>query len=342
MADLPALSGPRGRAILYGGGGALGHAVRLVLIPAELLFRVASRAYHGAYDRGLLPAVSVAVPVISVGNLTVGGAGKTPFVRWLIDELVAHGRRPAVLHGGYADDEPALHRLWHPSTPVHADRNRVGAAGRAIAAGADALVLDDAFQHRRIARDLDIVLVAAERWLPRPPLLPRGPWREPPVALRRADVLVITRKVVGPDAAERAEVGARRWFDGLIARAWLRPAGWSRPGKAMAGPGGTAAPDDALLVAGIAEPEAFLANARSAGARIADVALFADHHAYTREDAEALRTRAAARPVVTTAKDAIRLQRVAPDLDLRVLEQELVLEQGLDALRAAIRRAFER
>ena len=191
----------------------------------------AMTARNVLYDRGLFRSYRLPRPVISVGNLTTGGTGKTPVVRWLVRVLRRRGWTPGILHGGYAEDEPALHRAWFPDLPVVADRDRLRGAGRAMEMGADVLVLDDAFQHRRIGRDLDIVLVAAEAWGRTARLLPRGPYREPPSALRRADLVVVTRRTA--TAARAAQV---EWDVGRIsgrptarlhldARRWIRPDG---------------------------------------------------------------------------------------------------------------------
>src|SRR5688572_14246190 len=144
-----------------------------MLAPFEQLYGGVIKLRNAAYDRGMFPVERVAVPVLSVGNIVAGGAGKTPVVRWLVEQLLARGRRPAILHGGYGMDEPKLHQQWHPEVTVIAERDRVAAARLAVDGGADVIVMDDGFQHRRLARDLDIVLVTADsdNWN----LLPRGP-----------------------------------------------------------------------------------------------------------------------------------------------------------------------
>lgn len=335
-----------------------GRALDLALAPAELLFRGGEAAYHAAYSGGLIHAERVAAPVVSVGNLTVGGAGKTPVTRWLVDELLRRGARPAVLHGGYAADEPALHARWHPGVPVVAERDRRAGARRALDAGATVLVLDDGFQHRRLARDLDIVLVAAERWSARPRLLPRGPWREAPAALARADVVVVTRRTAAPEAASAvaAELGrfAPRAVPAVVA---LRAAGWLRwrggapaePGPGAveldasrrAGPNGAATGTAAAVgaprgvaVSGIAEPGAFLTQARASGAVLTGSLEFRDHHEYTAEDAQ--RIAAAGAAVLTTAKDAVKLEALLPGVELWVLEQEVAVEAGAADLASAL------
>ncbi|MEJ2504469.1 MAG: tetraacyldisaccharide 4'-kinase, partial [Gemmatimonadota bacterium] len=210
-------------------GGAPGLGSRLLgalLTPAELGFRAAVRARDMAYRSGFMDADAPPIPAISVGNLTVGGTGKTPMVRWLVRTLVGQGYTPGILHGGYADDEPELHRRWFPDLPVVADKDRLRGAGTAMQEGADVLVLDDAFQHRRFGRDLDLVLVAAESWSRGARLLPRGPYRESPRALRRADVVIITRRTADGDAAARVEVEVARISGKRTARVHLRPGPW--------------------------------------------------------------------------------------------------------------------
>ncbi|NIP81675.1 MAG: hypothetical protein GWM90_21640, partial [Gemmatimonadetes bacterium] len=150
--------GPAGvvQRLWEGDAGRTGRLLGPLLVPAELAFRAAVRVRDTLYRTGVLDTATPAVPTISVGNITVGGTGKTPLVRWLVGHLAGRGWTPGILHGGYAEDEPELHRRWFPGLPVVADRNRTRGAGIALARGADVLVLDDAFQHRRFGRDLDI------------------------------------------------------------------------------------------------------------------------------------------------------------------------------------------
>lgn len=303
-----------------------GKVLDLALLPAELAFRAIVAARRGAYARGLLPAVRVSIPVVSIGNLAVGGAGKTPVTRWLVGELCTRGARPAVLHGGYAADEPELHRIWHPTVPVIAGRDRVIGARKALDEGATVVVLDDAFQHPRLVRDLDLVLVAAETWTARPRLLPRGPWREAPAALRRARVVAVTRKTASEEVARRVADEVRRFAPSApIVRFHLHPAGWRRIG----GTAGTEAPlGDSVAVTGIAHPDSFVANAREAGAEVAEVLTFPDHHEYVEDDVAKIREIAGCRPIVTTAKDAVKLEPLARDLVIWVLEQGVRVEEG--------------
>ena len=299
------------------------------LAPVELAFRAVIALRDAAYRTGLLRSTALRVPTVSVGNLTVGGTGKTPMVRWLVGILVEQGRTPGVLHGGYADDEPALHRRWYPELPVVADRDRVRGARVAVGDGADVVVLDDGFQHRRLARDLDVVLVTAESWTESPRLLPRGPFREPLRALERADVVVITRRTAASDRAAAVAERVRQRTAGPVVVAHLEAGGWlSAPGKPREGsPRG-----EVVAVAGVGEPDAFFRQLSAAGVTVAHALSFRDHHVYTAEDADRIREASQGRPVVTTAKDAIKLAGVLADIDLWVLDQTVAIEGGREAL----------
>ncbi|MEX0890701.1 MAG: tetraacyldisaccharide 4'-kinase, partial [Gemmatimonadota bacterium] len=301
-------------------------------VPAELLWRTSSALHRRAATRR---RVAPPVPAVSVGNLAVGGAGKTPVAAWLAAELRGRGARPALLHGGYAADEPALHQRLNPEVPVYTGRNRLASARQAAAAGADILVLDDAFQHHALGRDLDLVLVAAEHWTAHPRLLPRGPWREGPGALRRADLVVVTRRTSSAQDAEWVAREVRRVAGGVDAACLhLRPAGWECAGSRVSAPA-----EPALAVTAVADPAAFAANARQAGAEVHAVLAFPDHHDY--DAADAARIRGAAGPggvIVTTGKDAVKLEKLVDPERLWVLRQEVVLEHGAALLTAALDR----
>ncbi|HEU0014401.1 MAG TPA: tetraacyldisaccharide 4'-kinase [Longimicrobium sp.] len=327
-----------------GRAGAAGAVASVALAPVEGLFRAAAAARNAAFDRGWMRAERVPVPVISIGNLAVGGAGKTPFAAWIAARLLAWGRKPAIALRGYGQDEVILHRELNPTIPVFSAARRVEAARAAIATGCDAVVLDDGFQHRSLARDLDIVLVAVESWSPRPRLLPRGPWREGPGALARADVVVLTRKTAPLARAEEVAAELGRMHPGKpIALCALETA----PGLRMLHSGGLEVDagmmrgHSVVAVAALATPGPFIAQVRAMAAEV-DAALFRDHHAFTRDDAIALVQRAAGRPILMTRKDAVKLRELIPaGTDAYVVEQRVVLERGGEALDAALRAALE-
>ncbi len=187
----------------------------LPLWPLSWLFRGAVALRRSLYRLGLLRAQRVAVPVVVVGNLTVGGTGKTPVSAWLAQEFARRGRRVGIVLRGYggraisrpvvvtnasdpADvgDEALLHVLRRPQVVV-VGADRVAAARRAVEQGADIVVCDDGLQHLRLARDVEIAVVDAERGLGNGMLLPAGPLREPPARLSRVYALVLTERGSG-------------------------------------------------------------------------------------------------------------------------------------------------
>lgn len=270
---------------------------------------------NAAFDARLRRVHHATVPVISVGNIVAGGAGKTPFTRWLVESLLAKGKRVAILHGGYRSDEPALHRAWLPEAIVIAGRDRVRTAAQAVAQGADVIVLDDAFQHRRLARDLDIVLMPVEAGHAR--LLPSGPLREPESALARADLIVVTRKARTAQTARALAEALRTRFAKPCAVAAIEAA---LPDEAIGGP--------VVAVASIARPDLFLANLRSLGVDVAKLLAYPDHYDYGSADAAHITRTAAERAIVTTEKDAVKLRALLPGGALRIVPQRVVIEEG--------------
>ncbi len=324
---------PLARRIWAGEAGLLGDAVSLGLLPLSLAYGAVVRARNAAYDRGWLRARRVGAPVISVGNLLVGGTGKTPVSAWVARLLADAGHRPALAARGYGEDELSLHRRWNPDVPVVSGADRAQVAAGAASEGRSAIVLDDGFQHRRLARDLDLVLLPVEGpWEVR--LLPRGPYREPLSALERADRAVLTRRTGSEDDAANAEGELRRRFPELpVDRIRLGVRDWANlAGEPSEGPGGPA-----LVVTGIARPRAAAEMvARATGAAV-ELAAFPDHHGFTRADVARIRERAGTRTVVTTEKDAVRLAPFADELSgALVLRLEVAPESGDDALREAI------
>jgi tetraacyldisaccharide 4'-kinase len=315
--------------------GAAGTALDVALAPAEAAYRLGTALRNRAYDSGVLASEPAALPVISVGNIAVGGTGKTPFTSWLAQRLEARGEKPAIVHGGYADDEPQLHRVWTPHIPVLVDRNRVRAAARARDGGATVVVLDDAFQHRRLRRDLDIVLISVERWSDASRLLPRGAWREPATALRRADIVVCVRRTPAEEPSIRLAAGLRETVARSIMRVHLRPSGWQQDGQPVPPPSGPC-----VLAAGLADVSLFAANARAAGADVSAELTFPDHHEYDDTDLTRIRSAAAGRPVVTSAKDWVKLRGRMEAAHVWVLTQELVIEEGGELLDGALDRVL--
>ncbi len=315
----------------------------LVLSPLSWVFGAATGLRNVLFDHGVLDSQAVGVPVVSVGNLSVGGTGKTPVSAWVAAELQAAGARPAIVMRGYGDDERYVHARINPAVPVVTNPDRVAGAREAVAAGATMIVLDDAFQHRRVQRDLDLVLVAAEQGRARR-LLPAGPLREGRAALRRAGFLVVTRKAA---TLAEAEAVAAEWsgFAGAPPTAVLAlkpgplrsadPASRREP-LALGALRGTRV----MAISAVGAPEAFEAQLRVTGAQVTS-AQFPDHHPFSDADITNLASRATGVDLtVCTLKDAVKLgerwPRQAPPL--WYLSQVVEVERGAPTLREAMRR----
>lgn len=314
--------------------GATGVAIWLSLLPLAAISSLAARTRNTLYRTGIRRSRRAGVPVVSVGNLTVGGTGKTPVVLWLAGEFERQGRRVAILSRGYrrrsrgvhvvaergrllldperAGDEPAMLGRCITGLVLVGER-RAAAAARAVAEGAELLLLDDGFQHRALARDFDLMLVDAWRPLANGWTLPAGPLREPARGAKRADAVLVVERLRGHDGANDAAPDLPRvlrqrpcYRARLLPRSLVLPDGeaWvERPLATLAG-------QRVLAVSGVADAESFYHMLRLWEARITGVIEYPDHHRYGREDWRAIRDAArAAEFIVTTEKDLVKLEQ---------------------------------
>lgn len=297
-------------------------------------------------------AADPGVPVISVGNLTVGGNAKTPFTLFLAARLQARGLQVAIVSRGYsgtgnsaalvsdrgelildaaiAGDEPAM-MARRFTGPIAIARRRLDAIGLLRSRGPlDAVILDDGFQHARLRRDLDLVLISRERGLGNGWMLPAGPMREPLSALRRAAAVVI----VSADASLESALSAVQLASinqGRVLNAALHPqslvsvanGNWRESAASLTG-------RRVLAVSGLADPAAFHAMLRELEADLVGVLDFPDHHSYTSADWQEIAS--AAREVdliVTTEKDLVKLERFPFARDsLYALRLEVTMPEG--------------
>lgn len=298
--------------VTLGGGGPGGALLRPPLRLASWFYGLVIAVRNAWYDRGHVQHVDA--PVIAIGNLTTGGTGKTPMAIHVVQRLRALGLRPAVVSRGYGAaggpaDELLLIQHAEPGVPCIANADRVRGASAALQRHeVDVVVLDDAFQHRRIARDLDLVLIDATAPFGGDYLLPRGRLREPLESLRRASALIITRAdMVGADELSRLRGVLARVAPGKpLLSCTHRPAALTPLRAGLPRVEGGAV----LLASGIAHPQAFAATARAVGLAVVDHVLFPDHHRYAGQDAERIVAQAQARRaarVVVTEKDAVKL-----------------------------------
>ena len=293
---------------------------RAALAALATPYGLAVRARNAGYDAGLRRIARAPVPVVSVGNLTLGGTGKTPLVAWLVRRISAAGLAPAIVSRGYGarpgtqSDEAAELAVVLPGVPHVANRDRVAGVRTAAAGGAEVIVLDDGFQHRRLARDLDIVAVDATDPFGCGHLFPRGLLREPLSGLARAQAVVLTRAgLVAPQ--ERRKIRAA-----LEAARGAPPAVWAeaahRPVQLRTASGSTL-PLESLrgprigAFAGIGNPAAFQSTLAELGAEVIGFRALADHHAYTPADVAGLGAWAnglRADMVITTLKDLVKVR----------------------------------
>lgn len=289
--------------------------------------RVASWVYacvvvvrNWLFDTGWKSIHRVEVPVISLGNVTTGGTGKTPLVALVSQLLQESGRRPGIVSRGYrsvnggANDEKLVLNLLCPQVPHEQNPDRVAAANSLIATGmVDAIVVDDGFQHRWLRRNLDIVLIDATCPFGYGHLLPRGLLREPLTSLRRADVVIITRSDLVSEQTlseiERSILGLAPQLKNRILRVVFRPT------VLRAADGSTmsiqsAAEQHVHLMAGIGNPAAFQETVMRTAMPVAGTSWFADHYHYSNEDLNLVHQRAlesGAGRIVTTLKDLVKL-----------------------------------
>jgi tetraacyldisaccharide 4'-kinase len=325
------MSGGLARSIWFGGGAGPA-AARAALWPAALIFRSAVAARNALYDSGMLAAMDGGLPAVAVGNLTVGGTGKTPVAAWIASELSRRGARPAIVLRGYGGDEPAVHARLNPQVPVVVDADRAAGIRRARAMGADVAVLDDAFQHRRAARVADIVLVSAERGIAPARLLPAGPFREPVAALRRASLVLVTRKTAEPGRASDvldAAIAAAGGIPGAVAA--LAPEALVPTDGGAPVPVASLAGRRVTLVTGVGEPALVADQLRALGAEVRLLA-FPDHHAFTAAELAAAAGAAAdADFAVCTLKDAVKIAERWPGRrPLWYVSQRLIVERGVE------------
>jgi tetraacyldisaccharide 4'-kinase len=291
-----------------------------------------------AYRKGWFTIHDLPLPSVAIGNLTVGGSGKTPIAIWTARYYVSRGLVPGILLRGYGGDEVLVHQHAIPEAQVIADPDRVAGAERALARGAQVLVLDDAYQRLDVHRDLNIAVVSAETTRAVPWSLPAGPWREGLGALERADAVVVTRKRASPDAARSLAADLRSRVTGPVAIAHLglqyvegMVSGRRQPASTLAG-------KRVVAASGIADPDAFVAQTKATGAAV-QVATWKDHHDYRDEDVAWL-AHAARRAdhVVITEKDAVKLRDRWPATvpEPLVAMLDLHWEEGGDSIAAAL------
>ena len=320
----------------------------LILPPLSAIYSVVTRARMTGYRRGWFSVAKLSAPVISIGNLTTGGTGKTPLVEWVCIAVVREtGKRACVLTRGYgranpqsqvvvsdgnkllasereAGDEPyLLAKNLLGIAAVVSNPDRAAAGKWAIKnLGSEVFVLDDGFQHLRLSRDLDIVTVDASNPWGGGSLLPYGRLREPRAGLSRADCIVVTRTEQVEDLVSLSEsvqrlAGAIPVFTSRMTTSGIRRLnGESVDNESLLG-------QPVAAFCGVGNPESFFKQLRQEGYEPVFTRAFADHHNYNQADLNRLTKEAkdhGASGLITTAKDALKLASLEIELPCYVLE----------------------
>lgn len=333
-----------------------------MLVPLSWIMRGVVGLRNKAFEWGILRTTRLEIPVLSVGNLVVGGAGKTPMVQYLTGLIHESGRIPGVVSRGYrrtssgvltvsdgrgtiagADeggDEPVQVARRFPEAIVVVGERRVEAAKEAVRLGAEVIVLDDAYQHRSIGRDLNLLVMDGSTDLSKEALLPAGRLREPVSSIARADVVAVSN---APDPSSIHWLVKLERSKPVVCFAYeagrLRSASDGMKVESLpAGP--------VLAFSGIAHHENFLRTLRSTGVTIGDDLRFRDHHSYRPKDFQTIidRMRAGGLKIcVTTEKDYVRIDgfseeasRFCRDAQVMYVPVSLVFTRGESMLRSMV------
>lgn len=325
--------------------------LRGVLQTGEWFYTAAVQWRNRRYDRSTAIVHRMDVPVLSVGNLTLGGTGKTPLVRWLARWFADRGVRVALVSRGYgstngqANDEALELQRSLPKVPHLQNPDRVAAARNAIEQfQAQVIVLDDAFQHRRLGRDLDIVLLDALEPFGFGHVFPRGTLREPIAELRRADVVILSRADHLDEAARAAlwQIVRSHAPQALTAETIHAP-------RRLSSASGIETSLDSLrgqpvaAFCGIGNPAGFRHTLDACGCRLVGFREFADHHGYSSADLDSLSTWAAelgTAAVLCTGKDLVKISTEnlanrplwGVDIELEFITGQKSLESRLQAI----------
>jgi tetraacyldisaccharide 4'-kinase len=354
----------------------------IILAPLGALYSAATRARRALYKAGALRVHKISAPVISVGNITTGGTGKTPLVEWVARAVAKEGRRVCILTRGYgrareskrvvvsdgehifADareggDEPRLlAENLRGVAAVVSDADRVTAARWAVEnLKSEVFILDDGFQHLRIARNLDMVVVDATNPWGGGKLLPRGRLREPLRELARADCIILTRCEQVHDVDSLRKQAQRLSGASPILLSRTRTKTLRSLNTTTTENSATDLPihhsslithhsssQPFLAFCAIGNPASFYEHLRKDGHTLKLTRAFADHHAYTQRDIDSLISdaqRAGALALLTTAKDAVKLRSLRFDLPCYVLEIELEFDDE-EKLHSLIREAISK
>ncbi len=331
--------------------------LKILLWMASGIYGCAVRMIHFGYDAGILPKEKLPKPVISIGNITVGGTGKTPLVIWLVKQLQAQGFKPAVLTRGYrsrnqgeGNDEIQMMSEICPDVPVIIGKGRYDMAMQFLFGhDIDVFVMDDGFQHRKLARDLDIVAVESLRGFGNGHLLPRGILREPLSGLKRADIVMLTKLDVNPGGEPVIlQELKKRGISKPLVRSCQKVSGMMHLKDRTIKDASWLKGQDVVILSSIADPKSFEETVKQQGARIVERLAYPDHYDYQVADirrvVDVCRSKSR-NTIVTTHKDAVKLANLSKEipqgLDIWVLNMELNVRDDENILGQRIRHLFK-
>ena len=322
-----------------------------LLLVVSFAYGVLVRCNHLFYKTGILKSYKVPAKIISVGNITLGGTGKTPFAIMLAEHLSLKGQKAAVLIRGYGEDEWKMleDKLKEKDIKVFVGKDRVKTARKAVKEGIDTLILDDGFQHRRLRRDLNIVLLDSAKPFGNGHLFPRGILREPLSGLRKADIIVLTKGDRLREEREAVRGRIKKIAPGKeIIEAFHEPSRlfgvWNAKARDLSFINGK----KVCVFSAICDASYFRHTVERSGARVGPEFVFPDHYLYTERDLERIFKeckRKNASVVLTTEKDAVKLRKLKmPDdaPEVLALGIEIKITQGRDRLDARLHRLHMR
>ena len=291
------------------------YIVKVILSVISVVYKGILQFIYFLYRIRIFPSYRVPGKVISVGNITLGGTGKTPFTIKLAGYIEAMGRKPAVLSRGYGNDESYLIKEKLKDTPVLIGRDRVKNANKASnELGCGCVILDDGFQHYRIKRDIDIVLIDTTAPFGNMKLLPRGILREPVERLKDADIAILTKSDMGfNNISSIHDVLKKLNRKTEIAESFYQPLDLKNAFTSDTAPISYIIGKRIATLAGIANPDYFVWMVEKIGAKIIEKFNYPDHHPYSDKDIADIAKKCLTgdiRTIITTEKDMVRLKKL--------------------------------
>jgi len=317
--------------------------MKAILFVVSLFYGMIVKCHSYLYGSKLFKSYEGKISAISVGNITLGGTGKTPFVIMLAENISKRNKKCAVLIRGYGEDEWKLlgDRLAKYNTKVFVGRDRIKSAKDAEKDNMDIIILDDGFQHRPLSRKHDIVLIDSTNPFGNGCIFPRGILREPLSALKRANLIVLTKVDKGKDLVSEAEEKIKKIApDKKILKAVHMPLGLYGMWKGEKGSLSDIKGKSVCLVSAICDPAYFRYTAEKAGALVEKEYIFKDHYSYTQDDLNHIVRECKAKKIdfiITTEKDAVKLKKLVRPKEISnifVLAVELQITEGKENLNA--------